>query len=172
MDEWRRVIQAVAGEFADLRDLEDAVRIGTRLLMAALLGGLLGYEREYRGKAAGLRTHMLVSLGAALFVLAPLMAGVPPGDVSRIMQGIVTGIGFLGAGTILKGPSLRDVHGLTTAAGIWLTAAIGATAGLGHAATATLCTGLALLVLQAMPALERHAARTHDRRRPSRPPED
>ncbi len=105
-------------------DVREVARVSTRLLVAAALGGLLGYERELKRKAAGLRTHMLVALGAALFVLVPLQAGVPKEDVSRVMQGIVTGIGFLGAGTILKGSSVEDVKGLTTAAGIWLTAAL------------------------------------------------
>jgi len=102
---------------------------------------------------------MLVSLGAALFVLVPLEAGMPIGDVSRVMQGIVTGIGFLGAGTILKGSSFEDVKGLTTAAGIWLTAAIGVATGLGHESTAVVTTLFALAIFMLMPALEQHAAR-------------
>ncbi len=87
-------------------------------------------------------------------------------DLSRVMQGIITGVGFLGAGTILKGDSLQDVKGLTTAAGIWLTAAIGVAAGLGHESTAVLTTVLALAILRLMPRLERHVARTSPRQRP------
>ncbi|WP_395763927.1 MgtC/SapB family protein [Stutzerimonas balearica] len=165
MDAWHTLLGTVAAEFSDLPDLREVARVSTRLLVAAALGGLLGYERELKRKAAGLRTHMLVALGAALFVLVPLQAGVPKEDVSRVMQGIVTGIGFLGAGTILKGSSVEDVKGLTTAAGIWLTAAIGVAAGMGHEATAVLSSLLALAVFRTMPILERHAARRAARHR-------
>lgn len=165
MDAWHTLLGTVAAEFSDLPDVREVARVSTRLLVAAALGGLLGYERELKRKAAGLRTHMLVALGAALFVLVPLQAGVPKEDVSRVMQGIVTGIGFLGAGTILKGSSVEDVKGLTTAAGIWLTAAIGVAAGMGHEATAVLSSLLALAVFRAMPILERHAARRAARHR-------
>jgi len=160
MDWWEILSRTVASEFSDLPDLEHAIRISLCLLIAALLGGALGYEREYKGKAAGLRTHMLVSLGAALFVLVPLEAGMKIEDISRVMQGIITGIGFLGAGTILKGDSLQDVKGLTTAAGIWLTSAIGIAAGLGHESTAVLTTCFAFVILKLMPRLERHVAKT------------
>ncbi|HCJ30682.1 MAG TPA: methyltransferase [Pseudomonas sp.] len=159
MEWWEILYRTVASEFSDIPDLEHGVRVSLRLLLAATLGGVLGYEREYKGKAAGLRTHMLVALGAALFVLVPLDAGMPLEDISRVMQGIITGIGFLGAGTILKGSSQRDVKGLTTAAGIWLTAAIGVAAGLGHEATAVLTTCLALVIFLLMPRLEQYAAK-------------
>lgn len=167
MEWWEILGRTVAAEFSDIPDLEHGIRVSIRLLLAAALGGVLGYEREYKGKAAGLRTHMLVALGAALFVLVPLEAGMPLEDLSRVMQGIITGIGFLGAGTILKGSSQRDVKGLTTAAGIWLTAAIGVSAGLGHEATAVLTTAFALVVFLLMPRLEQYAARTaqHDRKK-------
>ena len=158
MEWWEILGRTVPSEFSDLPDLERAIRVSVRLLLAAALGGVLGYEREYKGKAAGLRTHMLVALGAALFVLVPLEAGMPLEDVSRVMQGIITGIGFLGAGTILKGNSPQDVQGLTTAAGIWLTAAIGVAAGLGREATAVLTTCFALVIFLLMPRLEQHAA--------------
>lgn len=159
MEWWDVFSRTVASEFSDIPDLEHAVRVSLRLLLAAFLGGVLGYEREYKGKAAGLRTHMLVSLGAALFVLVPLEGGMEIDDLSRVMQGIITGIGFLGAGTILKGSSVKDVKGLTTAAGIWLTAAIGVAAGLGHESTAVMTTALALIIFLLMPRLEQHAAR-------------
>jgi len=158
MEWWDILSRTVASEFSDIPDFEHAVRVSVRLLLAAFLGGVLGYEREYKGKAAGLRTHMLVSLGAALFILVPLEAGMPLEHLSRVMQGIVTGIGFLGAGTILKGSSLQDVKGLTTAAGIWLTAAIGVAAGLGHEGTAVMTTAFALIIFLLMPPLEQHAA--------------
>ena len=104
----------------------------SRLGLAAVLGGLLGLQREWVHSTAGLRTHILVSLGSAFFVLAIVVAGGSPADLSRVVQGLVAGIGFLGAGTILKVGDRLEVHGLTTAASIWLTAAIGTGAGLGH----------------------------------------
>ena len=139
----------------DITDQREVTRILVRLLMAALLGAVLGFEREHKGKAAGVRTHMLVSLGAALFVLAPSMAGADEQALSRVIQGIVAGIGFLGAGTILKGngQDASHVKGLTTAAGLWMTAAIGTAAGMGREATALISTILALLVLGTMPLL-------------------
>ncbi|HAB02831.1 MAG TPA: methyltransferase [Pseudomonas sp.] len=147
--------EAIEAEFADITDVQEVVRILVRLMMAALLGAVLGFEREHRGKSAGVRTHMLVSLGAALFVLAPSMAGADEQALSRVIQGIVAGIGFLGAGTILKGNGKAPSHvkGLTTAAGLWMTAAIGTAAGMGREATALISTVLALLVLGTMPLL-------------------
>ena len=125
MEWWAIISSTVTAEFSDITDTEDATRVSSRLLIATILGGLLGYERERKRKAAGLRTHMLVALGAALLVLVPVQAGMSLEDISRVIRGTVTGIGFLGAGTILKGSSVENVKGLTTAAGIWLTAAIG-----------------------------------------------
>ena len=104
----------------------------SRLGLATALGALLGYQRERVHSTAGLRTHILVCLGAAFFVLASVEAGQTSADISRVIQGIVTGVGFLGAGTILKVGDRLEVHGLTTAASIWLTAGIGVGAGLGH----------------------------------------
>jgi putative Mg2+ transporter-C (MgtC) family protein len=101
---------------------------GGRLLAATVLGGLIGFQRERVHSAAGLRTHILVALGAALFALAGSEAGFSPPDVSRVVQGIVAGVGFLGAGTILKLADRGEVHGLTTAATIWVTAAVGVAA--------------------------------------------
>jgi putative Mg2+ transporter-C (MgtC) family protein len=123
--------------------------------VAAILGGVLGWERERMGKSAGLRTHMLVALGAALFVLVPQQAGVTDADMTRVLQGLVAGVGFLGAGTIIKGSSEADVKGLTTAANIWLTAAIGMSVGLGREATAVLSTLLAFVILSTIYKIER-----------------
>lgn len=148
---WQQISTTVVAEFSDLKDVSEITTITTRLLMAALLGGLLGWEREQRGKAAGVKTHMLVAIGSALFVLIPHQAGLAEAELSRVMQGIIAGIGFLGAGAILKGHDERDLKGLTTAAGIWLTAAIGVAAGLGRESSAILCTLLALAILLAMP---------------------
>ena len=152
---WHPIWQTIQAEFADLGDEREVTQVLVRLLMAAVLGAVLGFEREHKGKSAGVRTHMLVSLGAALFVLAPSMAGADEQALSRVIQGIVAGIGFLGAGTILKGngQDASHVKGLTTAAGLWMTAAIGTAAGMGREATALISTVLALLVLGTMPML-------------------
>jgi putative Mg2+ transporter-C (MgtC) family protein len=153
MDGWvQEVGRVVADEFSDLSGVTEMTRTMLRLLLAALLGGLLGLERERKGKSAGVRTHMLVALGAALFVLTPEMAGMTSFDLTRVIQGVTAGVGFLGAGTILKGNEEDRVKGLTTAAGIWLTAAIGVAVGVGHQATAVLATLLALFILFIVPA--------------------
>jgi len=150
-DVWHAITTTVASEFADISDVGQATRIILRLGVAGLLGGLLGWEREHAGKAAGVRTHMLVAMGAALFVLVAQQAGISAADNSRVLQGVIAGVGFLCAGTILKGDAENQVKGLTTAAGIWLTAAIGVSAGLGREVTAVLSTVLALAVLWAIP---------------------
>ncbi|EIK47074.1 putative Mg(2+) transporter [Cellvibrio sp. BR] len=148
---WQQITSTLVAEFSDLKDVSEITTLVTRLLMAALLGGILGFEREQRGKAAGIKTHMLVAIGSALFVLIPQQAGLSEQELSRVMQGIIAGIGFLGAGAILKGNDEKDLKGLTTAAGIWLTAAIGVAAGLGRESSAILCTLLALAILVTMP---------------------
>lgn len=152
---WQRVFDTVRGEFSDVADAEQVTRILVRLLLAALLGGVLGYEREQQGKAAGVRTYMLVSMGAALFVLVPQQAGMAVADMSRVIQGVVAGIGFLGAGAIVKQRSEETVQGLTTAAGVWMTAAIGIACGLGRESTAIVSAALALVVLALVPKLTR-----------------
>ena len=132
---------------AGLPDAEQLLRMSLRLIMAMLLGAIIGYERERIKKPAGLRTHMLVSMGSALLVLVPLRAGASLDDTTRVTQGVATGIGFIGAGSILKISEQHQINGLTTAAGIWVTAAIGLAAGLGQigiAILATLCTWLVL----------------------------
>jgi putative Mg2+ transporter-C (MgtC) family protein len=144
---WQRIADTVAAEFSDISDLENFVRVSVRLLVAAALGALLGWEREHAGKAAGLRTHMLVALGGALFVLVPLQAGMDSADLSRVVQGVVAGVGFLCAGTILKTAGEDQVRGLTTAAGLWMTAAIGVAAGMGREMTALLSALLAFAIL-------------------------
>lgn len=146
MSFWDEVLATLANEFSDLSTPEQFTQVTLRLLLAALLGGLLGLERETHGKAAGVRTHMLVAMGSALFVLVPAQMGAESDAMSRVIQGLVAGIGFLCAGTIIKGDSMAEVKGLTTAAGIWLTAAIGITVGMGREATAVLSTLLALFI--------------------------
>jgi putative Mg2+ transporter-C (MgtC) family protein len=152
---WQEVVETLRSEFSDITDASQLTRVTVRLAIAAVLGGILGFEREHKGKAAGVRTHMLVCMGAALFVLVPRLAGADDAALSRVVQGIVAGIGFLGAGTILKGDKLntQQVKGLTTAAGLWMTAAIGIAAGMGREATAVLSTLLALGILSLMPMI-------------------
>ena len=133
---------------------EQAFRVFIRLLAATLLGAVVGYERERTGKSAGLRTHMLVAVSAAMFVLAPLEAGMSASDVSRIIQGIATGIGFIGAGAILKVTGDREIQGLTTAAGIWMTAAVGLAAGLGRLGLAAIGVALAWIILYIVARIE------------------
>jgi putative Mg2+ transporter-C (MgtC) family protein len=149
------VWQTLQEEFSDIADAQAYTRIITRLVIAVLLGGLIGYERERSGKAAGLRTHMLVALGAALFVLAPLQGGMEVNDLSRVLQGVIAGIGFLGAGAIIKSSAEGEVRGLTTAASIWLTAAIGIAAGMGKEVVAIVSALLALVILDSLHRLER-----------------
>ncbi|MBR2658107.1 MgtC/SapB family protein [Yoonia sp.] len=141
----------IIAEFSDLPDATTITIISLRLLTAALLGGILGYERERKARSAGVRTHMLVAVGAALFVLGPLQAGMEIADMSRVIQGVVQGIGFLGAGAIIVRRTQHQVEGLTTAASIWATAGIGVLAGLGLEATAILSTVIVLIILAAVP---------------------
>lgn len=167
---WQQVLNTVREEFSDLPDAAQVTRVTLRLMVAAVLGGVLGYEREKKGKAAGMRTHMLVALGAALFVLIPQQMKVTDADLTRVLQGLVAGVGFLGAGAIIRVSDNGEVKGLTTAAGVWLTAAIGMAAGMGREATAILCTGLALGVLSVFPKV---AQSLEGREQPpaSQPPE-
>jgi putative Mg2+ transporter-C (MgtC) family protein len=118
-----------------------------RVFAAVLLGAVVGIERERAGKPAGLRTHMLVSLGTAVVVIACQDSGMSLDGLSRVIQGIVTGIGFIGAGTILKLNEQREIQGLTTAAGLWMTAAIGVAAGLGILGIAVIGTLVTVLIL-------------------------
>lgn len=128
-------------------DRQQIARVVIRLLAALVLGGLVGIQRERSHKPAGLRTHMLVCLGTASFVLACSASGFGSDAMSRVIQGIVTGIGFIGAGSILKLDQQHEIKGLTSAAGIWMTAAIGVTVGLGAVGLAVLSTLLALIIL-------------------------
>ena len=133
-----------------------------RLFLSALFGALVGIERELHGRAAGLRTHILVALGSALFMITSLLVGSAYGhigdvDPSRIAAGVVTGIGFLGAGVIFK--QKGEVHDLTTAASIWATAAIGMAVGAGAwflAIIVTLVIWLILALLLQLPIEQEH----------------
>jgi putative Mg2+ transporter-C (MgtC) family protein len=147
-------------------DSAQLLRITARLLAAAILGGLIGLEREHTGKAAGLRTHMLVALGSAVFTLAPREAGMAIADLSRIFQGVITGIGFVGAGAILKLSSDRRIVGLTTATSIWLTAAVGCAVAVGALWLPVLAVGMALVILAVLRRLEN---RLGEHQEPPRP---
>lgn len=144
---WQIILDTLRQEFSDLPDLAQWVRLTLRLGLAVLLGALIGWEREQRESAAGLRTHMLVCLGTALFVLVPQQAGLSDADLSRVIQGVVAGVGFLGAGAVIKKAESGQVHGLTTAAGIWATAAIGVAVGLGREATAIVSAVTVVVIL-------------------------
>jgi putative Mg2+ transporter-C (MgtC) family protein len=130
---------------------DQMMEIAIRLLAAALIGGCIGIDREIRRKPAGMRTHALVSLGAALVMLIVVRTG--PGSVehvdavSRAIQGIIAGVGFLGGGAILKSNEHDIVHGLTTAASIWLVASLGIACGVGQWVAALIALVLALLIL-------------------------
>jgi putative Mg2+ transporter-C (MgtC) family protein len=118
-----------------------------RLLLAAALGAVIGYQRERANKPAGLRTHILISLGSALFTVVSIFGFGDGVDVSRVAAGVVTGIGFIGAGVIFRGMRGDHVMGLTTAASVWVTAAIGLAAGVGMYLIATVVAAITVLVL-------------------------
>jgi len=142
--------------------MEPMVDIALRLVTAMLLGGAIGLNRDLHGKPTGVRTMGLVGLGSALLVVvANLLGGA--GDATRTIQGIITGIGFLGAGVIVKELGSERVRGLTTAATIWLTAALGVTCGLGQWELALLATALSFLLLVFGGAVEKavHARWPH-----------
>lgn len=141
------ILTTLQSELESFWEVEQTTRVVWRLSMALALGAVIGWDRERRVAEAGLRTHMLVALGAALFVLVPLEAGMNDEQLSRVVQGLVSGIGFLGAGAVLKNSDEGRIHGLTTAATIWATAAIGIAAGLGHTGTAAIATAFMLVVL-------------------------
>ena len=145
--------ELIAAEFSTLTIL---VRLGA----AVLLGGIIGFEREMKGRPAGLRTNMMVSLAAASFTLLTaefVMEAKEVGDIEidplRVIEAVIAGVAFLGAGAIIKGSGEEEIKGLTTAAGIWLTAAIGMAAGMGREATAVLSTLIALIILYTVPKI-------------------
>jgi len=160
----------------------DLAGVAARLGVATLLGAILGLERELRGQPAGLRTHILVSLGSALFTLASLYVTLPStgahtpdegwmrADAGRIASQIVVGIGFLGGGSILRHGT--SVKGLTTAANLWLTASIGLAAGLGFFHGAALAVGFGLFALSGLKPLERWVRKLRASRPPGEQDED
>jgi putative Mg2+ transporter-C (MgtC) family protein len=138
-----------------LHDRQQIARVVIRLVAALILGGLVGLQRERTHKPAGLRTHMLVCLGTAVFVTTCGAVGMSFDAQSRVIQGIVTGLGFIGAGSILKLSQEHEIKGLTTAAGVWMTAAIGVTVGLGALGIGIIATILTLIILAVATKFER-----------------
>jgi putative Mg2+ transporter-C (MgtC) family protein len=139
---------------AGFPDSTEMARIVVRLLIAAVLGGILGFQRAEAGKAAGMRTHMLVTLGAALVVLLPQLTGMSSADMSRVIQGTLTGMGFIGGGVILKLSEQHQIVGVTTAASIWLTATVGIATGTGRLGLAVVGTILAFFILTVVGQIE------------------
>ncbi len=129
--------------------MAEELEMGIRLLLAAAFGGAIGFEREHAEKPAGLRTLMLVTIGSTLFTMISVYGFGITADPARVAAQIVTGIGFLGAGTILT--SGLNVRGLTTAASIWFTAAVGMALGVGMYIGAAVATILSLIVLHSLP---------------------
>jgi putative Mg2+ transporter-C (MgtC) family protein len=163
-------VEVIRDEFlGGIGNSAQLLRVLVRLVVASILGGLVGFERQHEGKAAGIRTHMLVALGSAVFTLVPLEAGMDINNVSRVIQGIAAGIGFLGAGTILKVSDVHEIKGLTTAASIWMTAAMGVAVGAGRVGLALLSVVLGLIILYVLHQAERcfglDATRTTERTR-------
>lgn len=154
---WATIQQTLQEEFADLPDAALWTRGIVRLSLSMAFAAFLGYERQRQGKAAGLRTHMLLALGTCLAVLASSSSGMDTAALSRVVQGLVTGVGFLGGGAILKRKDKHEheIEGLTTAAGIWATAAIGAAVGMGRVGLGAMATILALVVLSILGKIER-----------------
>jgi putative Mg2+ transporter-C (MgtC) family protein len=131
--------------------------LALRLLLAAGLGAAIGLEREYRQKPAGLRTNTLIALGSCLFTIVSIQLGRDFGTPDRIAAQVVTGIGFLGGGAILR--TRMSIHGMTTAATIWVNAAVGMAAGAGQFAVAAAATLFTLLVLAVLPPIESYFER-------------
>jgi putative Mg2+ transporter-C (MgtC) family protein len=149
-----------------MTDLPLYVEPALRLVLAALLGAVLGVEREWHYRTAGLRTNTLIALGSAIYTLISIQMVAPGGDATRIPSTVVNGIGFLGGGAILR--TNGTIRGLTTAATIWVNAAIGMAAGAGHYALAVSGTITALLVLTVLKRVEFRM----DKYRPPPPPDD
>ncbi len=154
-------LEELAGGIPDWTQLQ---RVVIRLVGAIVVGAIVGFQRQRAGKSAGLRTHMLVAMGSALFVLEGERAMMSMSDLSRVIQGLATGIGFIGAGAILKESAERKIEGLTTASGIWMTAAAGAAAGLGRVGLALLSVVLAWMILALVGSIEPHIAKARANR--------
>lgn len=140
-------------------DIRQFIHVIIRLFAATFLGAVIGLQREKVGKPAGIKTHILATFGTTVFVLACISYGMEKDALSRVIQGIVTGIGFLGAGAILKLDDKRDIKGLTTAASIYVSAGIGVAVGLGALGLAILATVLTMIVLAILGKVELSTAK-------------
>ncbi len=145
--------------------LELQLELCLRVTVSALLSSLVGLEREWQGHPAGLRTHMLVGLGAALFTVLSLFA-FEDGDPGRVAAQVVAGVGFLGAGSIIQRRERNTPHGLTTAAGIWAVAAIGMACGAGAYVLGVFSTALILFVLAVLAGISQRVRRSRERTTP------
>jgi putative Mg2+ transporter-C (MgtC) family protein len=159
-------MESLLTEFHDTAHLG---RVVLRLFIAVVLGGIVGFERLRDGREAGLRTHMLVSLGSALFTLTAVEGGMSMSDLSRIIQGVAAGIGFLGAGNILKLSEQHRVEGLTSAASIWLTAAAGVAVGAGWVWSAVVSVLFAWAILAGLRTLDHRWRASQEPQPPDRP---
>lgn len=148
--------------FLDSGVMETLIAVG-KLLIALACGAVIGWEREVHEKAAGLRTHMLVSAGSCLFAIVGLEvhAAFPGSDVLRVVQGLIMGMGFLAGGVIFREGA--SVKGLTTAAGLWVLAAIGLAVGLGNFLLAFVATLLSFITISVLAKVERRAGTHADR---------
>ena len=140
---------------AGLTNQDHLLRVLVRLFAAILLGGLIGLQRVRATKPSGLRTHTMVCLGTTVVLLSCSSAGISLEGASRVIQGIVIGIGFVGAGSILKSSEEHLIHGLTASVRLWTTAAVGIAIGLGQVGIALITAVLIILVLAVLAALER-----------------
>jgi len=141
--------------------MNETVEMVLRLVLAGVLGGLIGLEREYRAKVAGTRTHLLVAVGAALMMLVSKYGFEGAGDPSRVAAQIVSGIGFIGGGAIMV--NKHAIHGLTTAAGIWVAAGIGMASAAGLYVLAVATTVLSLIGLEVFGYIRFHERRVRKR---------
>jgi putative Mg2+ transporter-C (MgtC) family protein len=157
---WQELVAGLPGNV-------ELARILVRLGVAMALGCFLGMERAHAGKAAGMRTHMLVTLGAALVVMLPQLAGMSSADASRVIQGTLTGIGFIGGGVILKMNDQHQIVGITTASSIWLTATVGIAAGTGRLGLAVVSALLAFIILTLFGRFEHRLIATHAAQQPA-----
>jgi putative Mg2+ transporter-C (MgtC) family protein len=143
-------------------ELHDHLSLAFRLVLAPVLGGMLGQERQQHGKVAGLRTHMLVALASATFVVGTLaMTHGNQEDIARVVQGVAAGIGFIGAGTIMKHSDGDQIIGLTTAAGLWMAAAIGVAVGMGAIIVSMVGTFVGWFILEIVGRVESHPIERH-----------
>ena len=136
-------------------NINSVLQVTIRIVVAGILGGIIGYEREVKGKAAGLRTHMLLAMGTVIVLVVARLDGIPMSEMSKVIEGLVTGVGFLGGGAILKLSDKQEIRGVTTAASIWSTSAIGIAVGLGQIWIGILSTIVVWIILFVVGYLEK-----------------